>query len=350
MSAPTSPGRVRAASGLTRSAARALQLLLALALALAAAGVEVHVDPAGAWADQVEAAGAGTTVVFAPGRYVNCSAGGVALASGVALAGSAGAAATVIDCGGAGRHFAVGGGASVQIDGLTLTGGAAPHEGNISRDGGCVLVEGPGGSLVVADSVFSNCSADAWGGAIAVRGNATLNISRSNFTGNAAGEGGGSIYAAAGNVTLSDSVFSDCRSDAFGGALAVSGSAALSISRSNFMGNAAGEAGGSIHATAGEVFLEDSVFSSCSAVKLGGVIAVSGSARLSISRSDFTGNNAGVEGGAVHATAGEVTLADSVFSSCSAVKWGGAIAVSGSAALTISRSNFTGNAAREGGA
>ena len=151
--------------------------------------VEVHVDPAGEWAAQVEATSAGTTVVFAPGRYEGCPSGGLALASGVALAGSAGAAATVIDCRGAGRHFAVGGSANVTIEGLTLTGGVAPGED--SSDGGCVLVEGPGGSLVVADSVFSNCSAAARGGAIAVRGSATLNISRSNFTDDDAGEDGG---------------------------------------------------------------------------------------------------------------------------------------------------------------
>jgi predicted outer membrane repeat protein len=174
----------------------AVRALLWLALALAAAAVDVHVEPAGDWAGHVEAAGAGTVVVFAPGRYEGCSTGGFVLASGVALLGSGGAAATVVDCGGAGRHFLVNGSVDVRIDGLTLTGG-----GN-STGGGCVLVEGHGGSVVVADSVFSNCSTTAWGGAIAVRGGAALNISRSNFTGNRAGEGGGAIHVAAGATLL----------------------------------------------------------------------------------------------------------------------------------------------------
>jgi predicted outer membrane repeat protein len=272
-----------------------LQQLLPLVLAMAAGGVEVHVDPAGAWVDQVEAAGAGTTVVFAPGWYGGCSAEGLALANGVALAGSAGAAATVIDCGGAGRHFAVGGGASVRIKGLTLTGGVAPNGGNISSDGGCVLVEG---SLVVVDSVFSNCSAEGWGGAIAARGSAAINVSRCNFTGNAAGEGGGAIHAAAdylpgGTLVVEDSVFSGCTAATWGGAIAVPGSAELEISRSTFTGNTAGEGGGGIYADAGNVSegsfaLVDSVFSDCGA-RGGGAISFWSSATLSTLRCTFVG-------------------------------------------------------------
>ena len=217
-----------------RSASRALSLL---ALVLGTAAVDVQVDPAGEWAAQVETASAGTTVVFAPGRYEGCSSGGLALASGVALAGSSGAAATVIDCMGAGRHFAVGGGANVTIEGLTLTGGVASDEGSNSSDGGCVLVESPGGSRVVADSVFSNCSAASRGGAIAVRGSAALNISRSNFTDNDAGEDGGAIHAAASNVSASGTRFERNSAKTRGGAVAVTERTVLDLNDTHFDSN-----------------------------------------------------------------------------------------------------------------
>ncbi|KAJ1471529.1 pectin lyase fold/virulence factor, partial [Baffinella frigidus] len=218
-----SPRDLFAAARPARSATRALLLL---ALALAAAAVELHVDPAGEWAGQVEGAGSGVVVVFAPGRYGGCSAGGLALANGVALVGAAGAADSVIDCGGSGRHFAVTSGASVRIERLTLTGGAAA---GANGNGGCVLVEGPGGSVVVADSVFSNCSAVAWGGAIAVRGRAALNISRSNFTGNRAGEGGGAINVAASTLNVSSSRFEWNTANGAGGALCASGGSRVSM-------------------------------------------------------------------------------------------------------------------------
>jgi len=185
----------------------------------------------------VEAAGAGSVVVFSPGRYGGCSTGGLAVASNVALVGSAGAAATVIDCGGSGRHFAVAGGASIRIEGLTFTGGAAAGVDGSGFEGGCVLVAGPGGSVVVADSVFSNCSAATWGGAIAVRGSAALNISRSNFTANNAGEGGGAIRADASNVYVSRSRFERNSAATRGGAVAVTEGAVLDVSDALFESN-----------------------------------------------------------------------------------------------------------------
>ena len=169
-----------------------------LMLGLATTGgraAEVQVAPESDWGAVVEGASAGTAVVFAPGRYSkNCTTEGIAVAGGVTLLGSAGAAATVIDCGGAGRHFTVGSGASVRIEGLTLALGAAA--GGDQSKGGCLLASGVDAALVVTDCVLTECSAATLGGAIAVREGALLNISRSNLTRNSAGVGGGAIYAA----------------------------------------------------------------------------------------------------------------------------------------------------------
>ena len=179
-----------------------------LLVGLAATGgraAEVQVGPESDWGGAVSGAAAGTTVVFSAGVYAkNCSLEGVAVASGVTLLGSAGAAATVLDCGGAGRHFTIGSGASVRIEGLTLAGGAAA--GGNQSEGGCLLASGDGAVLAVADCVFTECSAATLGGAIALREGAQLNISRSNLTHNSAGVGGGAISATDAVIVISEVV------------------------------------------------------------------------------------------------------------------------------------------------
>jgi predicted outer membrane repeat protein len=302
-----------------RPARRAVRaLLLLLSLALAASTVEVHVEPGGEWAGQVEAAGAGVVVFFAPGRYGGCSTGGLKLANGVALVGRAGAAVTVIDCEGAGRHFAVKDGDSVRIEGLTLTGGASAGVAGNSSEGGCVLVAGPGGSVVVADSVFSNCSAATRGGAIAVRGSAALNISRSNFTGNRAGEGGGAIYAAASTLNVSSSRFEWNSAGTRGGAVAVTERAVLDLSDTLFESNRVlvaehyetGVAGGgaifahdgcSTRLSGRSELIDNTVPSSTETQGTGGGVGLwAGSTLLIEGPAMFLRNSAGY-GGAVHA-------------------------------------------------
>ena len=299
-----------------RSARSAARVLLLLTLSIGAAAVEVHVAP-GNWTDQVEDAGAGVVVVFAAGRYDGCSTDGLALASGVALVGTSGAAATVIDCGGVGRHFAVEGGASVRIQGLTLTGGAAGVEGN-SSDGGCMLVAGPGGSVVVADSVFSNCIAAAWGGAIAVRGSATLEISRSNFTGNRAGEGGGAMHANASTLHVSSSRFESNSAGTRGGAVAITEGAVLDLSDALFQSNRVlvaehyetGVAGGgaifardgcSTRVSGRSEFVDNTVPASTADKGTGGGVSLWAESTLLVEGPATFVQNSALYGGAVHA-------------------------------------------------
>jgi predicted outer membrane repeat protein len=200
-----------------------LAALLLVGLAVTGGrAAEVQVGPEGDWGGAVAGAAAGTTVVFSAGIYANnCSVDGVAVASGVTLMGSAGAAATVLDCGGAGRHFTIGSGASVRIEGLTLAGGTAA--GGNQSEGGCLLASGDGAALAVVDCVFTECSAATLGGAIALREGAQLNISSSSLTRNSAGVGGGAISASHALVQLRDVHIEDNSATFSGGAIEITG-------------------------------------------------------------------------------------------------------------------------------
>ncbi|KAJ1485916.1 pectin lyase fold/virulence factor [Baffinella frigidus] len=238
--------------------------LLLLSVAAAAAGVvNVNPVPDGAWAGDLAAAAAGDTVVFAPGRYTSCSAGGVELAADISLvgSGSGGANATVIDCGRAGRHFHVS--ANVSIRGLTLEGGAS------SADGGCVLVEGMASALTVTDSVLSNCSAAASGGAIAFRGR-SLNLTRCSLTANVAAVGG-AVHATGSSAELQDVSSVGNAASSGGGCLYLSGGDAT-ILRATFQNNTAGVRGGAIVVAGGALSVQNATFS-------GNAVTAAGSAK-----------------------------------------------------------------------
>lgn len=211
------------------------------------------------WADKIGSAAPGDSVVFEPGRYGGCSPGGVALAENVTLLGREGAAATVIDCGGAGRHFHVSNNASVRIEGLTLTGG-------YSSNGGCVLVAGTSSALVVSDSVFSNCRAAASGGAISFRGEA-LTVRGCNLTGNVAVEGAG-IHAAGSSYSVE-------------------------VEATSSTENAASFSGGGMHfeGAGGTISIDRSHFTNNTASELGGGVTVTGPLSLTVRDSTFTSNN-----------------------------------------------------------
>ena len=208
----------------------------------------MQVSPSDSWTAKVASATPGDSVVFAPGRYEGCLTGGVELLENITLLGSAGAAATIIDCDHSGRHFHVVN-ATVSIVGLTLEGGAASGETDL--DGGCVLVVGTLSAVTVTGSVFRNCSASASGGAIAFRGGGSLIVRGCNMTGNVAAEGAG-IHAAGSSysVEVEDVTGKDNAASFSGGVLHFEGSAGtISIDGSLFANNTAGSLGGGITVT-----------------------------------------------------------------------------------------------------
>jgi predicted outer membrane repeat protein len=181
-------------------------------------------------------------------------------------------------------------------------------------------------TVTISGLTFQGGDPAGSGGAIAIRGG-TLTVQSSVFTNNSTTgtfAGGGALYSYHGTVNIQNSVFSG-NTGAGGGALYSNyGGGPVNIQNSTFSGNTARRAGGALYATAPNVTIQGSTFS---------------------------GNTAGRAGGALYVRDGLV-IQNSTFSGNSAAGDGGAIFLYGGSTATISNSTLTGNstATGEGGA
>jgi predicted outer membrane repeat protein len=213
-------------------------------------------------------------------------------------------------------------------DDLTITGPGAASI-TITKSGAAArLLDINAGTPTVTISglTFTGGDPAGAGGAIAIR-NGTLTIQSSVFTSNSTTgtfAGGGALYSYHGTLTIQNSVFSG-NTGAGGGALYSNyGGGPVNIQNSTFSGNTARRAGGALYATAPNVTIQGSTFS---------------------------GNTSGRAGGALYVRDGLV-IQNSTFSGNSAAGDGGAIFLYGGSTATISNSTITGNstATGEGGA
>jgi hypothetical protein len=211
-----------------------------------------------------------------------------------------------IDGGQATRVFAIGGGAAVTIDNLTIANGAAndsvltsPVVGLGFTGGGGILVSG--GSLTVDSCALSDNLAHgaflpdtsappgAIGGAILVLNtNSSLKIRNSTFVGNQAVgtvAGGGAIAEALGSTaTVDNCTFSQNTTTglilSLGGALASDAEATLRVNQSRFINNTCSELAGTSATNPFQGFAE------------GGAMAAGGGTQTTVDDSVFTGNQA----------------------------------------------------------
>jgi len=177
------------------------------------------------------------------------------------------------------RIFDVVGG-SLALSNVTLTSGNAPD----GEGGGAIRIRA--GAEVSAQQVtFSNNTAFQ-GGAIAARGaGVQLDVKRSSFIGNSSGAYGAAIFSYGSLVDITSSSFQSNTARGDGGAIAAHEEASMSISNSSFAGNSA-NVGGAL-----EVF--------ASAVTV-----------THVTMMNNTATPAG--GGAIHRTAGEISLYNSI--------------------------------------
>lgn len=235
------------------------------------------------------------------------------------------------------------------------------YDGDLAGYGGALAVTG--GSLTVSGSTFTG-NAAAYGGAVYQEQYSALTITDSTFSGNTAsasgygyGWGGGAVLAL-GDATITGSTFTDNDAAGNGGAVVSSGydqaaEPTLTISDSTFTGNYSNESsggygGGAVFAT-GAMSVTGSVFSENDAGRYGGAIYASGPfGSLTVSDSEFSGN-AGTAGGAVYSYS-HLYVDYSTFSDNSAVGGdGGAILAGTYGRNVIQRSTFTGNVAQSNG-
>jgi predicted outer membrane repeat protein len=215
--------------------------------------------PAGSLRYVLANAGAGDTIVFAPGvsGTITLTNGTLGLTKSVTITGP-GAGTLAIDGGGSTGILSITAG-PVSVSGLTFTHGAA-------QDGGAIQASA-GALLTVSDSVFSGNSATAIGGAIAVQ--SSLSVSDSTFTGNSAGGAageGGAIFAHI-PFTVVNSTFSANTAGSSGGAIG-DGTGTFAgngpqITNSTFTGNVAGGPGahgfGGAMVVSGAILESDSI-------------------------------------------------------------------------------------------
>jgi PGF-pre-PGF domain-containing protein len=164
---------------------------------------------------------------------------------------------------------ASGGGAIASLEGITVV-----SDSDFSR---CRAADGPGGAiyssaglLMVAYSSFTNCSALLWGGAI--ESESVLQVDSSTFTRCTAYDGGALDFYEEG----------------------------AEIYSSAFIDSVAENDGGAIWTDGGDILMEQSRFSGCSAGDHGGAVsALDANSSIEIISSSFTGGSAGTAGGAI---------------------------------------------------
>ncbi|MBR2695032.1 MAG: right-handed parallel beta-helix repeat-containing protein, partial [Thermoguttaceae bacterium] len=184
--------------------------------------------------------------------------------------------------------------AATEVTDCDFTGNNALHN-NMQAYGGAIYFES---ALTVTDSTFTDNKAYREGGAIA--GNGDLVVSNSTFTRSwIGGYYGGAIYVSeTGTLTVSDSVFTENSASAQGGAIAKIGLEA-SISRCDFIANdtfiQASENGGAIYAKDCEMTVTDSKLIG----NYGGAIYAAGSSSVTVLQSLIAENILSIGVGAV---------------------------------------------------
>ena len=266
---------------------------------------------------------------------------------------------TTIDANSLDRIFEVFAGASLILQGLTLTGGSAASGGavaagdavpvtffdvefiaNTSSGGRGGAINGFQSIIEVNDSTFTNNSTDQDGGAIGGH-RPTITINNSTFTGNTATDNGGAIYPNGGTLTIDGSTFTGNQS-ANGSAIRVgdSTSPVVAITGSVFDSNIATDGTSrtiTIRNPNGFVMISDTNITNNigSGIEVGGVTG-----GLAILRSNISNNISSGASGAGVASSRPVTITDSTISGNRGGFGGG---ISNSHTTTILGSTISGN-------
>lgn len=221
---------------------------------------------------------------------------------------------------------------TIQLSGLAFVGGDA-------LQGGAIFANGS--DLQVSDCVFTDNSAQTYGGAILSALGSSLAVSNSVFEGSTAGYGGAAIYST-GALSVSDTSFAQ-NDGGFGSAILQNEASTVTIDRCDFSDNTASTGGSAIAVSGGTIQINDSTFQDNVSTGWGGAISA-GSSSLSILASAFT-NNSAVRGGAIDVSTAAVTVIDSEFAKNSATDFitgaGGAFYLGGgSGAITAGNVTF----------
>ena len=241
------------------------------------------------------------------------------------------------------------GGAVYAIGGSNVT---VSHSQCISNEalgeggGGCFFVESS--SLTLLDTVLSeNKAPNTNGGAVSCRESSTLSVNASEFSKNEAAFGGTISLSSRSRADIESSNISDSRASHSGGVFFLD-TAEVDLSHCKISVSRAEQQGGILYALASTVSVSHSQLKNGSAVD-GGCLHLSNGTRASIHDTSLTACDAKGDGGAVWiADASECNISGGVLERNSANATGGAVYAAGRI-LTIQDTHITDNEAQEGG-
>jgi hypothetical protein len=261
--------------------------------------------------------GTAITVDIAAGTYDESVSDNLPASDWLALSG-AGVGSTTIDDGGTGPDLSVASGSTVQVSGITLSGGASTDGGAVDDSGGTVTL--------IDDDLWGNEASQLGGGLYESGGSVSLQgVTVSN---DAAGESGGGLYNDGGALQLTDTAFSDDSA----------GPGGTSVS---------GDDGGGVYISGGSTTITNGSFTNDSAADAGAGLYNSGTSTASITGDTFSDDSAPFDAGGGIYNDATASLREDTFSNDSAGD-GGAIWNYGT--LSATNATFADNRANDGGA
>ena len=152
------------------------------------------------------------------------------------------------------------------------------------------------------------------------------------------GQSGGCIYAAGNSTLVSNCIFSSCWADTGGAIVAVSGSANLTVQNVTILSSVASFGAGI--SSSGNLFLKDSIFNSNRANVSGGAVYALNPSSTEKPRIELSGrcafyNNTAADGGAMHIDGGDA---------------GALLVVGGTVSFEVNQALLSGSSAGKGGA
>ncbi|MAZ26149.1 MAG: nuclease [Cytophagaceae bacterium] len=295
----------------------------------------------------------GGVVTFAPGVTMAGLTSQITITKNITITGN-GLGTTTIDGNDAARIFFVIAGKTLTINDLTITNGA-------DLDGGAIFVSG--GTLNMTSVEINNSKAygsSGSGGAIYLDEGSNFMAMNASFMSNRANRAGGAIEDNSGDettISIANSMFSDNNAGVSpavaapgnGGAIHITGAGNMDISFTDFMGNMAAREGGALWNGAGLMTVDNSEisgnFAYGDAADDGGAGIFNNGGDLTVSSSNISTNGAegaSASGGAILSLDGTVAISGSTINANYANRAGGGIElVAGS--LNTTGTDFTDN-------
>ena len=188
------------------------------------------------------------------------------------------------------------------------------------------------------------------GGVMYLYSNNTVTVKKSSFDNNVAGDDGGVMYASlSDSITVDNSSFDNNEAGDDGGVMCAHFDSSITVGNSTFGNNEAGDDGGVMYASSSSsITVGNSTFGNNEAGGDGGVMYASSSSSITVGNSSFDNNEAGDYGGVMYASRSSITVNNSSFNNNKA-SHGGVMHAYFSSSITVDNSSFDNNEAGDVG-